>query len=157
MTAKKKPEDLLPVGRPTSYKPEYCEQIIECMSEGHSVAAFAGRVKVARNTVYEWAKQYPEFYDALKVGQARATDFWEKLLVTIARDGGGNATAAIFALKNRAHADWADRIQTELTGKDGGPLQVEQATIDATTIDPTQRDTLRDILLAARQTNDSVH
>jgi DNA-binding XRE family transcriptional regulator len=73
------------------------------MSATLSQADFARKIGVARSTVFKWAEEHQEFSDALKVGQARATEFWEKILVKVARDGGGNATAAIFGLKNRAH------------------------------------------------------
>lgn len=112
-------------GRPSKYQPEYCEEVIACLAEGHSVTAFAGRIGVSRVTVFNWANEYPEFFNALKIGQARAVEFWEKILAKVARDGGGNATAVIFALKNRAAEDWSDKVVTELTGKDGGPIQTE--------------------------------
>ncbi len=88
------------------------------------MTAFAGLIGVARSTVFKWAAEIPEFSDALRVGQAKATAFWEDILVKVARDGGGNATAAIFGLKNRAADDWSDRTVTEHTGPDGGPVQV---------------------------------
>jgi hypothetical protein len=115
-------------GRPSKYDPAFCESVIECLGEGHSVTAFAGRIGVNRSSVFEWAKNHPEFSNALKIGQAKAVEFWEKILAKVAKDGGGNATAVIFALKNRASDDWADKIQTELTGKDGGAVQIEQVT-----------------------------
>jgi len=116
------------VGRPSKYSPAYCNEVIECLAEGHSVTAFAGRIGVARSTVFKWAEEIPEFSDALKVGQAKATECWEKVLLKIAKDGGGNATAAIFGLKNRAGDDWSDKVVTEHTGKDGGPIETKDVT-----------------------------
>ena len=110
-------------GRPSKYREEFCDEVIACLSEGHSVTAFAGRIGVARSTVFKWADEIPEFSDALKVGQAKAVEFWEKILAKVARDGGGNATAVIFGLKNRASEDWADKVVNEHTGKDGGPIE----------------------------------
>lgn len=112
----------MPAGRPSKYDPAYCEQVIDCLADGHSVTAFAGRIGVARSTVFKWAEEHREFSDAVKVGQARATEFWEKILADVARDGGGNATAAIFGLKNRASDDWRDKVEQEISGKDGGPV-----------------------------------
>jgi hypothetical protein len=37
-----------------------------------------------------------------------------------------DTTAGIFWLKNRQKAQWRDRIDTELSGKDGGPIQTEE-------------------------------
>lgn len=110
-------------GRPSKYSPAYCEEVISFLAEGHSVTAFAGHIGVARSTVFKWADEIPEFSDALKVGQAKATAAWERVLLKVAKDGGGNATAAIFGLKNRAAEDWADKVTTEHTGRDGGPIE----------------------------------
>jgi hypothetical protein len=115
-------------GRPSKYQSAYCEEVVNCLAEGHSVTAFAGRIGVARSTVFKWAAEIPEFSDALKVGQAKAVGFWEKILASVAREGKGNATAVIFALKNRAGEDWADKIHTEVTGKDGGPIETRDST-----------------------------
>lgn len=116
-------------GRPTKYKASYCAAVIECAAEGHSVAAFAGRIGVARSAVYEWAKKNPEFADAMEVAKAKATEFWEKILIKIANGGDGHATAAIFGLKNRASDDWSDRTVQEHTGKDGGPIEVADLSV----------------------------
>lgn len=104
------------IGRPSKYSEAYCNEVIEFLAGGHSVTAFAGHIGVARSTVFKWAEEIPEFSDALKVGQAKATALWETILVKVARDGGGNATAAIFGLKNRASEDWADKIVNEHAG-----------------------------------------
>ena len=116
------------VGRPSSYDPAYCIEVVKFLAGGHSVTAFAGHIGVARSTIFKWADEIVEFSDALKVGQAKATAFWEDILVKVARDGGGNATAAIFGLKNRAGEDWADKTVNEHTGKDGGAIQVDSLT-----------------------------
>lgn len=115
----------MPAGRPSKYVDAYCNEVIECLALGHSVTAFAGQIGVARSTVFKWAEEHPEFSDALKVGQAKATAYWESILKDVAKNGGGNATAAIFGLKNRASEDWADKVVQEHTGKDGGPIQTE--------------------------------
>ena len=101
----------MPAGRPSTYSPAYCNEVIECLAEGHSITAFAGRIGVARTTVFNWMHEHPEFMNSVKIGQAKATSFWESILVNIARTSTGNATAAIFGLKNRAADDWRDRIE----------------------------------------------
>ena len=60
-----------PGGRPTKFKPEYCEAIVEFMGQGYSKTAFAGSIGVSRDTILEWAKGYPEFS-----GAARASQRW---------------------------------------------------------------------------------
>lgn len=38
-----------------------------------------------------------------------------------------NTTAQIFWLKNRKPADWRDKQETEVTGKDGGAIEIDDA------------------------------
>lgn len=125
------------VGRPTVYKASYCEEVIELLAKGHSITAFAGSVGVDRSTVFRWMDEKPEFKDSVKVGQALAVKFWEGIITKIAAEGGGNATAAIFGLKNRAADDWSDKVVNEHTGKDGGPMQVTGIRIHL--VDPKPR------------------
>lgn len=65
-------------GRPTKYKEEYCEMLIEHMSQGLSYESFAGLIKVAIDTLYEWQKVHPAFSEAKSLGKAQALLLWEK-------------------------------------------------------------------------------
>lgn len=119
-------------GRPSKYQQAYCNEVIECLAQGHSITAFAGTIGVARSSIFKWAEENEEFSDAIKVGQAKAVLFWEKKLTTMgAKD---NVTAVIFGLKNRARDEWSDRVISELTGPDGGPIKVEDVAATAKAI-----------------------
>ena len=96
-------------GRPTKYDPAFCDAVIDFLSEGYSVTAWAGSIRVARSTVYKWAEEFPEFSDALNIGQAASALWWENTLRLNAQTGEGNATSSIFGLKNRAADDWRDK------------------------------------------------
>lgn len=115
----------MPAGRPTSYKPEYCDAVIEHMAEGASLTSFAASVGAARSTINEWMEHNPEFSEAVKKGKAVCAAWWEKVGRTQALDGKGSATLVIFGLKNMAAEDWRDKTQTELTGADGGAIKTE--------------------------------
>jgi hypothetical protein len=104
----------MPPHRPPEFTTRHCDGAIECMARGHTIAAFAGEIGVPRATVMQWAREHPEFADALKVGQAKAVAFWEGTLADIAKTGKGNATAAIFALKTYA----PDEDLAKLTGSE---------------------------------------
>jgi hypothetical protein len=41
---RKPPADLMPRGRPTKYRPEFCQQIITLMAEGLSITAAAAEL-----------------------------------------------------------------------------------------------------------------
>jgi len=112
-------------GRPTRYKEVYCDEVISFMAQGYSLTAFAGEIGVARSTINEWMAHFPEFSEATKVAKAKCARWWEDRNRKNAEEGGGNATAAIFGLKNMAPDDWREKSEHEVTGKDGGPLKTE--------------------------------
>lgn len=126
-------------GRPSDYDPAYCDTATTFLADGYSLAALAGHIGVARSTVYRWVDEHPEFSDAVKTGQAKAVLWWETANRNLALTGEGNATAIVFGLKNRASDEWRDVKATELTGKDGGPINVKAETAEWTIIDaPTE-------------------
>lgn len=54
-----------PGGRPTDYKPEYCQQLIDHCATGKSIASFAGLIDVDRKTISNWAREHDEFFLAV--------------------------------------------------------------------------------------------
>lgn len=77
---KKKPK----VGRPSGYKPEYCQQVIDHMRNGMSIASFAAAVGVSRETIWKWGKAYPEFRNACEVAKEASQIWFERLAIAIA-------------------------------------------------------------------------
>lgn len=106
-------------GRPTSYKEEYCEQLIKHMAEGLSFESFAGAVGVSKQTLYDWAAANPEFLDAKQRGFEVSRLTWERIGLKITKAGEGNATAFIFNMKNRFKEEWRDKVETEHSGEMG--------------------------------------
>ena len=123
----------MPAGRPTKYDPKYCETVVEYMQDGYSVTAFAGHIGVARSTVFRWADEHEEFSDALKAGQAMAAKWWEDALREVAITGKGNASAAIFGVKNRSSEDYKDKQELDHSSSDGSmrPSVIELVAPDA--------------------------
>lgn len=117
-------------GRPSSYKPEYCQLLIQHMKGGLSFESFAGKIGKSRETLYEWEGVYSEFSDAKKEAEALCLQWWENagiagmLGLKQTKDGiplgTFNAAIWIFNMKNRFN--WRDK--RELTGKDGERLSV---------------------------------
>ena len=118
----------MPNGRPSKYDPAFCDTARTFLADGYSVLALAGEIGVSLQTIYNWMDANPDFLDAVKDGQAAAGRWWEDRLRDIAEGKDGNATAAIFGLKNRARDQWADVSRQEHTGKDGGAIQTEDVT-----------------------------
>jgi len=104
-----------PFGRPTSYKPEYCQMIIDTMGQGFSKIAFAGKIGVASSTIYEWEKNQPDFSNAVKLAEDANAQFWENMGIMGAMGAieGFNATAWIFNMKNRHK--WRDKQPEEVS------------------------------------------
>ena len=123
-------------GRPSDYDPAFCDEAVEFLAQGYSIAAFAGHIGVARSTVYKWVDTHPEFSDAVKVGQAKAVLWWEDRNRALARGEDGNATSIVFGLKNRAADEWRDVKAIEASGPDGGPIHVKAEKAEWTIVDP---------------------
>jgi hypothetical protein len=115
-----------PGGRPTDYRPEYCEMVVEDMETGYSLAAFAGLIGVARRTITEWCAVHPEFSLAVSRGKAARLRKWE----TAAMQGaytqkGGNATLIIFGLSNAGRGaageedEWTAKTEVKHSGTVG--------------------------------------
>lgn len=109
-----------PIGRPTEYKPEYCQELIEFMGKGYSQEAFCGHVKISKQTLYNWYDEYPDFLDAKTKALVACQMFWEQLGVnhilneseSFGNNQGSkskslNASVWIFNMKNRFK--WIDR------------------------------------------------
>lgn len=107
------------MGRPSKYKPEFCQMLIVHMEQGYSFETFSAIIGVDRDTLYEWAKVYEEFSDSKKQAFIKCQLFWEKMGI----DGlWGNKEASfntgvwVFNMKNRF--GWKDRTEVEETPKE---------------------------------------
>lgn len=137
----------MPGGRPSSFKPEYCEQAEKLCKLGATDKEMADFFGVSEQTVNSWKQQHPEFFESLKRGKAladanvaerlyqRAMGYSHEAVKIMQYEGSPvvvpytehyppDTTAAIFWLKNRRPDVWRDKVQNEHTGKDGGPLAI---------------------------------
>lgn len=147
-------DEARPEGRPTDYQPEYAEQAAKLCLLGATDDELADFFGVHRSTIYRWKHIHDEFCDAIKSGKEKADERVERSLyqkatgynyteqqaikvkleqhkeqvevVDVERHAPADTTAAIFWLKNRRRDQWRDKIDHELTGRDGGPVQVTQ-------------------------------
>lgn len=134
-------------GRPPKYTDDFADQLIEYFNapptrevvvrDKHgnettqvmpgvfpTLARFAANIGVCRDTLHDWATaknpngthRQPKFSDAYK----RAKALQEANLVEGTMAGAYNSTFAIFTAKNVL--GWRDKIEQEITGKDGAPL-----------------------------------
>jgi len=134
------------MARPTKYKKEYCEEIIEFFSkppffereieyrnkdgdvyktefkrEANSlpfISAFARKIGVCRDTINEWTKKHKEFSDSLK----KAKELQKEFLITNGLLGLYQPTFAIFTAKNIT--DMRDQKQVAIEGEIKHPYGV---------------------------------
>ncbi len=59
-------------GRPTEYKPEFCQMLIDWMAEGKTIKDFAKHLKVTKETVSRWGRIHPEFLEAKDMGHYKS-------------------------------------------------------------------------------------
>lgn len=120
------------IGRPTKYKPEYCQAVIDHMQDGASLTSFAAEIEVARSSINVWMEENPEFSEAVTRAKAKCAAWWERVGRNLAMTGEGNATMVVFGLKNMSADDWRDKQQVEHTGPGGGPI----STVTRRVVDP---------------------
>jgi hypothetical protein len=114
----------MPPGRPSKYDPKYCEMVVDDMSKGMSLTAFAGLIGVDRSTIDTWREQFPDFRLACTKGQAVRTRYLEGGMLE--RDMPGPAVnARRFALANAAPEEWREKQSLEHSGPNGGAIQTE--------------------------------
>lgn len=135
------------IGRPTKYSSKYCEQLIKYFDiEPHfetpvvytnkdgstkeevklipsdlpTLAGFAKKIKVHRDTLNQWERDHKEFSDAIK----EAKECQESILVTNGLHGLYQGAFAIFTAKNILN--WRDKQDTDITTKGDKfePLQI---------------------------------
>lgn len=124
MTPRKDPKDYLKVGRPSSYKPEYCQTLIEQAKNGKTLAEFAAAVGVAMNTVYKWSETFPEFMTALKESEPLREAWWINLGKGMMTGQIEKSSATMFIWMTKNILKWRDRSDVEVSGKDSSPIRV---------------------------------
>jgi transposase len=107
-----------PVGKPTDYKPEYCQELIDYMAQGYGYLAFAGKIGVSIQTMYDWEKAHDEYLEAKERAFEANRRVWDEAATDAAlgRKTGINPTIMIFNLKNRFPKEWRDRRELDLAG-----------------------------------------
>jgi len=129
------------MGRPSSYDPAYCERVIELGKQGMSVVEMACEIGVSRNTLEtNWPAQHPEFLEAFTRAKEESQAWWERTgRVGMMKK---EIDAAIYSrsMAARFPHDWRETKRSELSGPDGGPINVKPESAEWTIIDPPASD-----------------
>lgn len=139
------------MGRPSKYKPEFAEQAKKLAVLGATDAQLADFFEVSVSTINLWKIEHEEFSESLKLAKEEADKRVEHSLyqramgyehdevdirvvagelktTPIRKHYPPDTTACIFWLKNRKPQEWRDKIETELSGPNGGPIKTEEVT-----------------------------
>ena len=97
-------------GRPTKYKPEYCELMVERGKQGKHMVQIASEIGVHIDTIHEWCDKHPPFSEAKKLSKQHCEAFWTNVLTQTAINGDfGVGRAPTLMFKMKACFGWRDR------------------------------------------------
>lgn len=96
------------IGRPSKYKQEYCQMLVDHMAQGLSFESFAAIVDTHFDTLYNWQKEHAEFFEAHKIGKAHYKIFNERLLNACATGQLKDSKPAAIIFKLKAQEGWRD-------------------------------------------------
>lgn len=120
------------LGRPTKYIQQFNEIAAALAESGMSQNEIAEKLGIHRSTLYRWINRKNDFCDSIKNGNELSDEAVEVSLFKRAcgyeigkRHIPPEVTACIFWLKNRRPDRWRDIKATELTGRDGGPVEIK--------------------------------
>jgi hypothetical protein len=130
------------MARPTEYKQEYCQQVIEYGKQGKSLTWMASELGVTKKTIHNWMEAFPEFLHAMEESRAHSQRWWEDAgqVNMLLAQGAGSFNASVWSrsMAARFPEDWRESKGVELTGANGGPVQVNE--VRRTIVDPRPQD-----------------
>lgn len=139
-----------PVGRPSKYKPEYCERVIELGKEGYSYAEIAADLEVDKASLFRWTEEHEDFRTALRAAKTYEQAWFEREARSNMKNRDFNANLWYRSAASRFREDYTERKETQLTGANGGAVQVETKAVDTDALSADQRSALRELILAAK-------
>ena len=106
-------------GRPTKYKPETVEKILEALRGGNTRRASCAAGGIDQTTFANWLKEYSDFSYAVEKAEGEA----ELRNLAVIQDATKTTwQAAAWWLERKHKAEWSSRV--EQTGADGAPVKV---------------------------------
>ena len=140
MNKKERPEGYT-TGRPTTYREEYCEKIIQHFEKAiaerdndnsrfPTFEAFAHSIDVHTDTLQEWRSVHPKFSVAYKRAKQLQQTYW----IEGSMESKFNPAFTIFAGKNLF--GWRDKHDVDVGGKKDKPLKWQVEIVGSKTEKP---------------------
>lgn len=113
-------------GRPTIYRPEMCQVIVDEMREGASITEAVGKIDITKETLYEWIDEKSIYYKedisyAVKIGKKLSEQWWLEQGRKNLTNKDFSATLWYMNMKNRF--GWADRTELRATLEISGTVE----------------------------------
>lgn len=102
-------------GRPSRYKPEYCEQVIELGKRGFSPAMIASELDVDRKSLYDWADKHHEFATALTRAKSEEQAHWERMGMDNIKERQFQSSVWAKSMQARFRDDYTERRDIQQT------------------------------------------
>jgi hypothetical protein len=147
---------LMAGGRPTKYKPEYCEKVIKVGKLGGSLTKMALACDVDKASLHDWAAKHEEFALALTRARAESLAWGEDQAQKNMGNAKFNSSLWKMMVGSQHREEYGEMKRAlEITGKDGGPIQTQTTVIDPSSMDGDARDALRYAMSAVARANTS--
>lgn len=120
------------VGRPSAYPEtqeafgEFAERILALADAGKSTTQISAALNIPRQTLQNWARDHEEFAAILTRARELELAWWENKGQECLGNREFNAGLWMKSMSARFKGDYGEKIQAELTGKDGKDLVPEK-------------------------------
>jgi hypothetical protein len=122
-------------GRPTKYRSEFCELVLELGAKGKSKAQMAAALGCDRASIDRWADDHEEFCNAMAMARDLALAWWED----VGQEGMWQSSDGLRlnpqlwsrSMSARFPDDYRENRGVELTGRNGGAVAVVDETAKA--------------------------
>lgn len=104
-------------GRPTLYREEYCDRVVELGLKGYSVAQMACELGVSREVLWDWMEAHPDFLHAMRHARSNALTWWERTAQENLGARYFNAALWAKSMSARFPDDYREKQDINITGK----------------------------------------
>ncbi|NDB69346.1 MAG: ubiquitin carboxyl-hydrolase [Methylocystaceae bacterium] len=154
------------IGRPkeNNYDSKIGDEICRLLTEGKSLNEICNSGKYPEmpclTSVYKWLRVEPSFAQNYALAKEQSAETYAAIMMDIV-NGPFNDAVEVNAARLKVDTykwiaaklkprSYGERLQAELTGKDGGPIQTMSVTLDAGQLNPDARELLRQTLLTIK-------
>lgn len=147
------------VGRPTIFSEDIANEICERMIEGEEIVKICRDEHMpCRSTVYKWMAEDAHFRTRIACAREGLADHVANKIAELSDNCTAETANAdrvkLAALQWRASKlapkKYSDKHITEVSGPDGGAIQMQSQVIDARNLDEEQRAALKQALIAVK-------